>query len=82
MDLFILHLIKSLQSIDGRRGTATPLLDKLRICEIPQERKFKHENTIYTKILFKYKIMRIRAKISFIAFQKRMTILELFVSTI
>lgn len=37
---------------------------------------------LFRKILLKYKIMRIRAKISFIALEKRMTIYELFISTI
>ena len=34
------------------------------------------------KVQMKYKIMRIRAKISFIALTKRMTISEMFASTI
>jgi hypothetical protein len=40
------------------------------------------KHTVTMKTLQKYKIMRIRQKISFIAFQKRMTVAELFCSTI
>ena len=42
----------------------------------------KHEHELFRKVLLKYKIMRIRSKISFMALEKRMTVFELFVITI
>lgn len=44
--------------------------------------RLKNEQTVFRKVYLKYLIIRVRIKISFIALQKRMTILELFVSTI
>ena len=44
--------------------------------------KLKVEQTVFRKVYFKYLIMRVRAKISFMAMYKRMTVLELFVKTI
>ena len=44
--------------------------------------RLKNEHRLFRKIYLKYLIMRVRAKISFIAFEKRMTIMELLVSTI
>lgn len=44
--------------------------------------KQTNEHKVFTKIYFKYMLLKVRAKISFIAFEKRMTIPELFVSTI
>ena len=40
------------------------------------------EYGVYKKVHFKYKVIKIRAKISFSALQKRMTIHELFLNTI
>jgi len=44
--------------------------------------KMKNENFVYRKIYMKYLMMKIRAKISFMALKKRMTITELFFLTI
>ena len=44
--------------------------------------RLTNEHNVFRKIYFKYLLMRIRAKIGFIAFEKRVTILELFVQTI
>ena len=47
-----------------------------------QEYILENEHKVFNKVYFKYLLLKIRAKISFIAFQKRMTISELFVRTI
>ena len=44
--------------------------------------KQKNEHEIFRTVKFKYLIMRVRAKISFMAFEKRMTVVEFFVHTI
>ena len=41
-----------------------------------------NQHKLYRKVYLKYLIMRVRAKISFIALEKRMTVLELFINTI
>ena len=42
----------------------------------------KNEHNVFRKAHFKYLVMRVRAKISFMAFLRRMTIVELFAVTI
>ena len=44
--------------------------------------KQRSEHSIFRKVWFKYLLMRVRAKISFIAFQKRLTVHELFITAI
>lgn len=41
-----------------------------------------NEQRVFGKVHLKYLILRVRAKISYMAFEKRMTVLELFASTI
>ena len=41
--------------------------------------RLRNEHHLFRKVYKKYLILRIRHKISFIAFEKRMTIMELFV---
>ena len=42
----------------------------------------ENEHKVFRRVYIKYVIMRVRAKISFIALKKRMTVVELFASTI
>ena len=42
----------------------------------------ENEHMVFKKVYLKYLILKIRAKISYIAFVKKMTIVELFASTI
>ena len=83
MDMILKFLIYSLRTIDGRRGTADSILNKLQIESKQQFREMKKRNTIskmrehqfmqlnemkvFGKIFLKYKVMIIRAKISFMA---------------
>jgi len=52
---------------------------KLLISESVQQRiKQTNEHNLFRKVYLKYIILRVRAKISYIAMKKRMTIVELF----
>lgn len=44
--------------------------------------RVRNEQTVFRKVYIKYLIIRVRIKISFIALEKRMTVLELFAMTI
>ena len=62
-------LIWRTETINGVAGTSLAITNLMR-----QERK----QVLYTKVLIKYKIMKIRMKISYEALRKRITIKELF----
>ena len=109
MDLFLKFLIMALNTLDGVKGSARPLLNRMCRQEkkaiakrmrredpallhvkytdfIPKEQqeamKQVHGAEIYAKTAFKYKLLRIRSKIAYAAFQQRMTVNELLISTI
>jgi hypothetical protein len=44
--------------------------------------KLRNAHQVFRRVWLKYLVMRIRAKISYIAFSRRLTIQELFISTI
>jgi len=84
--------------MDGNRDSAVGLLEALNKQELRaykakfqrntisklSERKIiqANEHNVYQRILMKYKIMVVRAKISYIACQKSLTIKELIVKAI
>lgn len=96
MELFLKFLIYQLKTMDGSRGSATQLLNLMnkqafqevrksgamltvsRQCEITEE----NERKLFAKTYLKYRIMAARAKISFMALQKRMTVGELIATSI
>jgi hypothetical protein len=91
MDKLLTYLVHNLRTMDGKRDSANKILaaiykdsdrkvgnKKLSQVEIIAS----NEHHLFQKVMMKYKVMRIRAKISFMALQKRMTIYELFISTI
>lgn len=98
MNMLLKFLIHSLRTIDGYRGTADPVLEVLnkqstmeylkknnrdRVSESVRLRLIQtNEHYLFRKVYIKFLIMRVRAKISFMALSKRMTIVELFASTI
>lgn len=98
MQLFIKFLIYRLKTVDGIRGSSSELLNKMNQKEIRayqrengkskltskklKEINLKNEYHICQKVMMRYKIMKLRAKISFAALMKEMTIHELFVSQI
>jgi len=98
MDKILKYLIRKLYTADGCKGTASSLVNlhhkiarKKYIKEndlksIPQsvslKLKLQSEHLIFRTVFLKYLILRIRTKISFMAFQKRMTISELFCEAI
>ena len=98
MNYLLKFLISNLRTLDGEKGSANKLLDlmnetsmedykvkhkrdvisesvRLRIIHI-------NEHKVFRKTFMKYLIMRVRAKISFMALSKRMTVLELFATAI
>ena len=98
MQLFIKFLIYRLKTVDGIRGSSAELLNKMNQKEIRAYQKeneeskltskklkeinLKNEHHICQKVMMRYKIMKLRAKISFAALMKEMTIHELLVSQI
>lgn len=98
MDHFLLFLVHSIRTIDGNRNSANGLLNLLNRAAIEKykrdhkkglisksvEQKIEqtNENSLFRKIHLKFIIMRVRAKISYMAFIRRMTVLELFLVTI
>ena len=42
----------------------------------------KNEHSLFRKVYMKYLILKVRAKISYMAFVKKMTVIELFATTI
>ena len=62
-------LIWKTSTLDGNAGTA---LDPIELMDVIQKQK------LYTRVLLKFKIMKARMKISFSAFEKQITIKELF----
>tara|TARA_B110000285_G_C14681754_1_gene405015 strand:- start:17 stop:232 length:216 start_codon:yes stop_codon:yes gene_type:complete len=62
-------LIWKTSTLDGNAGSAVRLTDMMTSTMKQQ---------IYSCVLMKYKIMKIRMKISFSAFEKQITIKELF----
>ena len=95
MQLFIKFLIYKLKTVDGTRGSSSELLNKMNQKEIKaylkecapnkitsqtlKEINSKNEYFICQKVMMRYKIMKLRAKISYSALVKEMTIHELFV---
>lgn len=87
-----------MKSIDGNKNTAIPYLEAMNHQSIKDYKRQsgsgsikkakehqiikENEDKMADGVLFKYKIMKIRAKISFMAFKKGITILELFLDTI
>ena len=98
MDLILKFLIYSIRTLDGNRGTANHLLWTLQEQSKKQFKELKKRNTIskmrehqfdqynqmkvFKKIFLKYKLMIVRAKISFMAFAEGRTINELIISQI
>jgi len=98
MQILLLFLIYRLKTVDGSRETATPLIEMLNKQEMKLYKRSQNrqslpkskeheilssiEYSVYKKVHFKYKVIKVRAKISFSALQKRMTIQELFLNTI
>ena len=73
-DMFNLlsFLVFELQTLDGRRGTASRVFGKVGHLR----------QTISNKVIFKLKIMKWRMKISFMARSQKKTVKELFLSAI
>ena len=98
MNCFIKFLIRNLRTIDGKRGSANQILEVMNNESVEHYKKKnnrrrieesvrlkiiqRNEHKVFHQTYLKYVIMRVRAKISFIALERRMTIVELIASTI
>ena len=76
MDNLIKFLIYNLDTLNGLRGSSIKLQNTL-MKESKTNQMSRIKNQIMMKVHKKYMILRIRYKISFIAFVKRKTITEL-----
>ena len=68
---FITLLVYQLNTIDGNRNSAKKLIQKT-----------KNQDLVVEKVVMKYKIMKFRMKISYMAFEKRKTVKELLLDSI
>jgi len=98
MNLFLKFLIANVRTKDGNKDSASNILYALNKQDekkymkdkkasfvsdyIKYSIKIANEHKIFRKVYVKYLMLRIRAKISYMAFAKRMTIVELFFTTI
>jgi len=98
MEIFLKFLIYSLRTVDGVKNSADVILDYLNKESIKKFKKetrllkmtqfqlvnisSANEKLVFTQIYKKYCIMKLRAKISFMAFEKGITIIELFLHAI
>ena len=78
---FLMILIDCLDTIDGNRGTRTAVTEALlRQNKSSDAEKINHN--LMRKTLLKYKIIKLRSKISYISFINSCTITELFLKQI
>ena len=98
MNSFLKYLIHGLRTVDGNRNSASRLLETMNkqskrdylietgkslVSEsVLYNIKQTNEHRLFRKVYLKYLIMRIRAKISFMALERRMTVVELIIATI
>lgn len=98
MDCFLKYLVHNLRTLDGNRNSANKVLKLMNEQSIKDYKrssgktlvsdsvmyniKQTNEHVLFRKVYLKYLIMRIRAKISFMALERRMTIVELMITTI
>lgn len=97
MFIFIKFLIYIMQTIDGKKNTAKPYLEYVNNKQFDRIKrvtgtavsktemfrlKLKSEEILFSNIVKKYFIVKIRLKVSFMAMKRAMTVNELFYTTI
>ena len=95
MNSLLKFLIYSLRTLDGNRNSASNVLAQLNKESIQDYKKIHkrevvkkeriiemNEYKIFSKVYLKYRIMTIRQKISYMALEKCMTVMELIVDAI
>lgn len=75
-------LIFELNTIDGQRDSADQLKKAISKERMKGSSLKAIENELFRKVILKYTIMRVRSKISYQAFARKMTICEMFCQTI
>lgn len=99
MEMFLKFLISRLKTIDGRKGSAEPIIEKIvklkskelgysaqsrkKLSPTDQDNLRREiEWKLFRSCLSKYRIMKIRQKLSFCALLRNMTIKEMFLIAI
>lgn len=75
MDEFIMIIVKHMNTLDGHKDSAEPFKVKQKLTK-------QHKYPLIRSTVLKYKLMRIRCKISFMAMLQMKTIPELIISQI
>lgn len=84
MEMFIKYLVYHLETVDGNRGSSHKFENSLanQVARNNRNKKSPNEQAkhiVMTITAQKYRIIKIRQKISFIAFVKKQTVAELIV---
>lgn len=92
MSMFIKLLIYKMKTIDGTRNTMDKFVDSILKRELSHrpnmtnieqyEIKLKLENHLLNSVAYQYQLIKIRHKISYSAFMKNQTIVELWLTQI
>lgn len=80
MDRVLSILIYKMHTLDGYKNSSLPLENFIKSKKGANMEQVRH--TLVKKTLFKFKVLRIRMKISYIAFTKRLTIPQLIMQAI
>jgi hypothetical protein len=80
MDEVLSVLLHNMDSLDGNKGSSLPVQKFMSTKKGADMEQVKH--VLVKKTLFKFKVLRIRMKISFMAFRKSMTIPQLILQAI
>lgn len=90
--MFITLLIYKLKTLDGNRGTMNPVIEKIYRMEakkhqnLTEVQKYELRNSIMTRLVNgvakNYSVIRVKQKLSFSAFMKKNTWIELWLSQI
>jgi hypothetical protein len=98
LNTFLKYIIIRIKTLNGDRDSAVKIIDLMQAegeesYKMEENKQFisdsvrykirqTNEHNVYRKVFLKYLLLRIRSKISFLAFKKKMTIVELFSNTI
>lgn len=98
MQALLKFLVYRIQTVDGNRGTAKNVLENLNnhsrreflsqpgrhFMSKQREHQIRSTNEyrVYSKVMLKYSIMRVRSKLSYHALLNRQTVLEMFITQI
>ena len=84
MERLLKYLIWNTKTIDGCKNSAVKILNKMQkqSTKSTTDAAIQNEHLLFSKVYRKYVVMKVRAKISFMAWKNSKTISELFVDSI